>query len=105
MSMTPSRRKLEAFKLKHAAEDGCLLIYRCALCRRQRAFLATDVVGIWNPDMSVYFDGRYCSHCGKGDYVSVTIRQPSSVDIGKLMLRRPAGTRLTQLWKDEWYGL
>jgi hypothetical protein len=99
MSMTPSRRRLDAVRLKHLAEEGWVLIYRCAHCRRETAFLATDVVSIWGPDMRAYEPPEPCGVCGGP--VSVRHHFPTDLDRGKLRLRRPAGMR--QLWKWEFY--
>lgn len=104
MSMTPSRRKVEAYKLKHAAEDGRLIIYRCSLCRRVTVFLASDVVAIWNPEMSVLVERSACGQCQTAEFMNVDVRLPTSDDVGHLLVRRPAGTRTVQLWRDEWYG-
>lgn len=51
MSMTPSRAKLDATRLKHLAEDGRALVYRCARCKTVTTFLASDVLDIWGPEM------------------------------------------------------
>lgn len=99
MSMTPSRRKLEAVRLKHLAEEGWALVYRCRACRTVTAFLASDVVDIWGPDMRVYEPPAPCGRCGGP--VQVQPYFPTDLDRGKLRLRRPAGVR--QLWKWEFY--
>lgn len=104
MSMTPSRRTVEAYKLKHAAVDNMLIIYRCAYCHKSTAFRARDVVSIWDPEMSVLVETRSCGSCKKSGYVSVTVRLPTSDDVGHLRVRTPDGTRTVQLWRDEWYG-
>lgn len=104
MGMTPSRRTIEGYKLRHAAMDRQLLIYRCALCRRSTVFLASDVVSIWNPEMSVLVDAGECGACGKSAGMSVTVRLPTPSDVGHLRIKRPAGVRHVQLWRDEWYG-
>lgn len=104
MSMTPSRHRIEAYKLRHAAEEGRLIIFRCAYCRRSTAFLAKDVVTIWDPEMSVLIAPSGCGHCDKNGYMSVDVRSPGSDDVGHLRVRRPAGTRTIQLWRDEWYA-
>jgi hypothetical protein len=99
MSMTPSRRKLEAVRLKHLAEDGWALVYRCRACRTVTAFLASDVVDIWGAEMRVYEPPAPCGRCG--GQVQVQPYFPTDLDRGRLRLRRPAGVR--QLWKWELY--
>jgi len=101
MSMTPSRRRLEAVRLKHLAEEGWVLIYRCGACRRVSPFLAADVVDIWGPEMKVYEVPPRCGHCGASGRMTVRMHFPTDLDRGKLRLRRPAGMR--QLWKWEFY--
>jgi hypothetical protein len=104
MSMTPSRNTVLAYKLHHAAEQGKLIIYRCAFCKRSTAFVATDVVTIWNPDASILIAPDSCGACKKAGYMSVTVRPPGHDDVGHLIVRRPAGVRHVQLWRNEWYG-
>lgn len=96
MSMTPSRRRLEAYRLKHAAEEGRVIIYRCNACKNETAFLATDVVEIWGPEMQVYAPPPRCGRCKVSGRMSVSFYIPTRLDIGVLRLRRPAGRR--QLW-------
>lgn len=101
MSMTPSRRKLEAVRLKHLVEDGRALVYTCRACKRQTTFLAADVVGIWGEEMKVYEPPSRCGHCRVSGRKTVHFILVSEYDRGKLMLRRPAGTRTIWLWKNE----
>ncbi|UYN98340.1 MAG: hypothetical protein KIT02_10215 [Devosia sp.] len=101
MSMTPSRRRIEAYRLKHAAEEGRVIIYTCRACRNETAFLATDVVDIWGPDMMVYEPPSRCGRCKCSGYMSVRFHIPTRFDIGALRLRRPNGVR--RLWKWDVY--
>lgn len=101
MSMTPSRRQLEAVRLKHPAEDGRVIIYRCNYCRNETAFLASDVVDIWGPEMKVYVPPNRCGRCRVSGYMRVSVYFPTGIDVGKLMLRRPAGMRSVHVWKWE----
>jgi len=103
MSMTPSRLQVLSYKLKHAAADGRLIVYGCNHCRRSTTFLATDLLTVWNPEMSVHVPPGGCSRCGKAGYMWVRLRLPEPGDVGHLKLRRPAGIREVQLWKDEWF--
>lgn len=102
MSMTPSRRRLEAYRLKHAADDGRVIIYRCSACRNEAAFLASDVVDIWGPDMQVYEPPSRCGRCKVSGRMSVRFYSPTRLDIGHLRLRRPNGVR--RLWKWDLYS-
>lgn len=87
------------YKLKHAAEDGRLLFCRCTLCFRSVWYLATDLVDIKGPDWDPHLPPFKCSKCGKDEFIHVSIRLPQEGDIGRLLIRRPAGIRKTQLWK------
>lgn len=103
MSMTPSRRKIESTRLRHLAEEGRAIVYRCHACRNETTFLASDVVNIWGPDMQVYDPPRRCGRCKVEGRMSVRFIVVTQADRGTLLLRRPAGTRVVQLWKDEFY--
>lgn len=97
MSMTPSRRRIEAYRLKHAAEEGRVIIYLCRACNSETAFLASDVVDIWGPEMMVYVPPDRCGRCKCSGRMTVRFYIPTRFDIGKLRLRRPNGVR--RLWK------
>lgn len=99
MSMTPSQRRLDAYRLKHAAEEGRAIVYTCHACKQETTFLAADVVDIWGPEMKPYDPPRACGKCKANGQISVRIIWVTEYDRGKLLLRRPAGVRRTQLWK------
>ncbi len=101
MIMTPSRRRLEAYRLKHAAEEGRVIIYTCLACKNETAFLATDVLEIWGPEKKLYEPPRRCGRCGCSGRMAVRFYLPTRYDIGQLRLRRPNGVR--QLWKWDLY--
>lgn len=101
MGMTPSRRRLEAYRLKHAAEEGRVIIYTCHHCKTETAFLASDVLGIWDPEMRLYDPPRRCGRCKCSGRMSVRFYLPTRYDVGKLRLRRPNSVR--QLWKWDFY--
>ena len=104
MSMTPSRRMIERVTLADVAIDNRLFIIRCALCRKADAYMATDLVTVYDPQTPAYGLFSTCRHCGKSEWVSVDIRLPMLDDVGHLRIRRPAGQRVEQLWEDAWYG-
>ena len=82
-----------------------LIVARCLLCRRTVHYLATDLVTVYNGELYVSdLFGGCCPKCGAGDFWSVRERYPNSDDVGHLRIRRPAGVRTTQLWRDEYYG-
>jgi hypothetical protein len=99
MSMTPSRRRIEAVRLKHLAEEGWVIQYLCRHCRQQTSFLASDVVDIWGPDMMPYEPPHRCGRCKVSGRMEVRFYFPTSADVGSLQLRRPAGLRSVRVWK------
>jgi hypothetical protein len=104
MSMTPSRRRIEAVRLKHLAEEGWVIQYLCRHCRQQTSFLASDVVDIWDPEMMVYEPPGRCGRCKVRGRMEVRFYFPTTADIGALRLRRPAGLRTVQVWKWDYYS-
>lgn len=103
MSMTPSRRQLERVTLADIAADNRLFVVQCNLCRRRRAYLASDLVTHYDPTTPAYSMFRWCSSCGKGEWVHVDIRLPTAEDVGRLLVRRPKQKMVT-VWEDGWYG-
>jgi len=92
-------------RLRQAAGAGQLIVARCLLCRRTVSYLAADLVEIYNGELYVAdLFGGCCPHCRSGDFWSVRERYLTSDDVGHLRIRRPAGVRTIQLWRDEWYG-
>jgi hypothetical protein len=82
-----------------------LLSCRCDLCRRTRIYLASDLVELYGPALYIedLFDGR-CPACGSGNFWRVRERHAWDSDVGMLVVRRPAGVRRIQLWRDELYS-
>jgi hypothetical protein len=98
----PSNRSTWA-RLSDWAADGRCIRVRCNLCRRTLHFLASDLVTVYHPSTLAHTWRPACSHCGRVDYVSVRSFFPGPDDVGKIMMRRPAGHRRIQLWKNELY--
>ena len=92
-------------RLGQAARHGMLIVCRCDLCQRSRIYLSTDLIEIYHPDTFVeeLFDGR-CPRCQCSDFWRVRERYTSDSDVGMLTVRRPAGVRRIQLWRDELYS-
>lgn len=86
-----------------AADGRCIRVH-CNLCRRTLHFFCTDLVEIYDPDMLAHEFRPPCSKCRKSDWVSVRSFFPGPDDVGRIMMRRPAGVRTTQLWRSEWYA-
>lgn len=64
MSMTPSRRTVEAMTLGGMALDGRSLEVRCYRCRRTRKFLASDLAEVYGAEQSPHTLFGSCSRCG-----------------------------------------
>lgn len=96
MSMTPSRRTLEAMTLGGMAADNRTLTVRCYHCRRTSTFLAADLVKVYGENQSPHTLFRTCSKCGSG--VRVGFGFPRTGEI----IRRPVVATRWQ-WKDERY--
>ena len=92
-------------RIGKAAAEGLFIVCKCNLCRRARVYLASDLLQIYHPDAFIddLFGGR-CPRCHSADFWSVRQRYPSIDDVGRLEVRRPAGVRRIQLWRDELYS-
>lgn len=65
MSMTPSRRAIEAMTLGGMATDNRTLIVQCRFCRRTRTFLSADLVMVYGERQSPHTLFGSCSKCGR----------------------------------------
>ncbi|SFV31419.1 hypothetical protein SAMN05216456_1335 [Devosia crocina] len=65
MSMTPSRRTIEAMTLGGMATDNRTIIVKCGSCRRTRIFLTADLVKVYGESQSPHTLFRDCSICGR----------------------------------------
>lgn len=91
-------------RLGQAADKGLILIGKCNLCRRARAYIATDLLQLYHRD--TYLDdlfGECCPRCGKSDFWRVRQRYPSNDDVGMLTVRKLVGIKRTPQWRDELY--
>lgn len=89
------------YSLREAACDHLLLSVHCSGCRRTVIFLASDMVNLEHLDgnRSALSPPLMCFQCQRPEKMSVTLRAPAPGDHGALDIRRPAGRRITQLWK------
>ena len=105
MTNSPPSSMFYRPRIGQAAAKGLLIVCKCNLCRRARAYLATDLLRIY--DAGTFLDdlfGGQCPRCGRSDFWRVRQRYPTSDDVGHLIIRRPAGERRIQLWRNEYYG-
>lgn len=105
MSNSPPSSEFYRPRLGQAAAKGLLITCKCNICRKSQVYLATDLVEIYHADLFLddLFGGR-CPRCESGTSWRVRQRYPSVTDVGMLQVRRPAGVRRIQLWKDELYS-
>ena len=105
MSNAPPSSIFYRTRLGQAAAAGMLIACRCNLCRRSRVYLASDLVPLYGEQAFVFelFEGR-CPRCGSADFWSVWERHARNSDVGMLTVRRPAGVKTIQLWRDELYS-
>lgn len=94
MSMTPSRRTLEAMTLGGMATDNRTIVVRCYVCRLTRTFLTADLAKVYGQNHSPHTLFSTCSKCGSG--VRVGFGFPRR---GELIRRPHIATRWQ--WKDE----
>ena len=64
MSMTPSRRTVEAMTLGGMAADNRTIIVRCYTCHKTRMFLTVDLVKVYGETQSPHTIFTTCSKCG-----------------------------------------
>jgi hypothetical protein len=103
MSMNPSRRVVESLRLSDLAVDNRIITVRCILCRTADHYLAKDLLAI-RGDVLYSTVGGACRRCGKREWIRVSHRLPTSADVGHLRIKRPAGVRTIQLWREGWFG-
>lgn len=97
MSMTPSRRSIEAMTLGGMAVDNRALIVKCFRCHRTRKFLAADLAKVYGEGQSPHLLFRRCSKCGSDTYVGFGFPQR-----GEKICRPSAET--VWKWREEVWG-
>ncbi len=79
----------KAHLLRHAAAEGQLVFVKCLRCQRQAVYLASDLVGLLNPDRDALDPPFPCSRCRSAEHIRVECRIAYSDEIGNLVVRRP----------------
>jgi hypothetical protein len=64
MSMTPSRRAVEAMTLGGMALDNRAIIVRCYPCKKTRTFLCADLAKVYGEKRSPHTLFEHCAKCG-----------------------------------------
>jgi hypothetical protein len=92
-------------RIGQAAVAGLLITCQCYVCRRYRAYIASELLMIYHPDtfLEDLFGGR-CPRCGSRHNWRVKQRYPTNDDVGTLTIRRHQGYRKVHMWKDELYS-
>lgn len=95
-------KKLSRWSLEEARGVGHILVVRCGLCNITRRFLPDDILKL-RKNTTISRLRFVCQQCNKRDYMDVTVYLPSSLEIGKLPVRRLAGLRDVKVpvWRDE----
>ena len=88
----------QEWTLKHAAEDGQIVICKCVLCHKEVRYLAADLLQFFAPTRDALDPPFACSSCGK-DGLRVTLTYPTTWDYGVMQVRRPGAVRQVQTWK------
>lgn len=106
MSNSPPSSEFYRPRLGQAAAAGLFIVCKCYVCRRSVVYLAADLVELYGDQqwLEDLFGGR-CPRCQSRTSWRVRQRYPSTADVGMLCVRRPAGVRRIQLWKDELYSV
>ena len=81
-----------------------LVRFSCTWCKRSMHYLAADLAPLFHQDAVIGQLWGYCPRCGKSDYWREEERYANSSDVGHTVIRRPAGIRKVQLWRNEYYG-
>ena len=96
MSMTPSRRTIEAMTLGGMATDNRTLTVKCYSCRKTRTFLTADLAKVYGQNQSPHTLFETCSKCGRGVRVGFGFPQRGQV------IRRPVARTKWQWVDEEW---
>ena len=105
MSNSPPSSMFYRPRLGQAADKGLFIVCKCYVCRKSVVYIASDLAEVYHRDLYLedLFGGR-CPRCESSTSWRVRQRYPSVTDVGMLQVRRPAGVRRIQLWKDELYS-
>jgi hypothetical protein len=94
MSMTPSRRTVEAMTLGGMALDNRSIVVRCYPCRKTRTFLCADLAKVYGESRSPHTLFERCAKCGSD------LRKDFGFPNRGETIRRPAPVTKWK-WRDE----
>lgn len=103
MPKTPSTGWYHQPFLWRAAEAKMLVVCRCRSCRRSVTYFAADLVPLFHRDAVIGALWGTCPRCGGSECWAEQERHANSDDVANTVLRRPAGFRKVQLWREEFY--
>ena len=81
-----------------------VVLCSCFYCHRREAYWAADLLAVYG-DMAVEDFGSGGCRCGGHDGTRTTTHYPSTNDVGRLELMRPAGWSKLWQWRKEWLEL
>ncbi len=94
MSMTPSRRTIEAMTIGGMAVDNRAIIVKCFRCRKTRTFLCADLVKVYGENRSPHTLFERCTKCGS------SLRKDFGFPKRGETIRRPEA-KTAWKWRDE----
>lgn len=105
MTNSPPSSEFYRPRIGQAAAAGLLITCRCYVCRRFRAYLASDLLEVYHSDtfLEDLFGGR-CPRCHSSSSWRVRQRYPTNDDVGYLTVRRYVGFKRINQWRDELYS-
>ena len=72
----------QKYRLRDAVSNNQLIIVRCRMCFRSRAYLASDLVEILDPEQDTRTPSFVCGKCGTDDHIKVRLLSPTLGDYG-----------------------
>ncbi len=86
--------------LEESCSIGHLVLVMCGICRKRIIYTACDLRDLYGPRRNVFDLPFRCEHCKQRDCIRIDVRLPDDRDLGKLVIRRPAGVKRVQLWQE-----
>ncbi|MBB3544230.1 putative nucleic-acid-binding Zn-ribbon protein [Rhizobium sp. BK399] len=97
-------KRLRAWTLLAARDQGQLISITCDYCRVTHRYLATDLIELCgNVTLDKVLRRFRCERCGKKNYLNMTLHVPHGSEFGDLPIRRLREVRTTRIpvWCDD----
>ena len=88
-------------RIELAASLGQIIVARCNFCRQTANYLASDLETLFDPRRDVFSLPFRCPNCRRSDYIRIDCHIPRGDERGKIVVRRPAGVKRVQMWREE----